>query len=133
MLYVIDITTIESDEPYYVIQHSDKTPPVENLSDPAPTMCETHVEYIEGKVFVNNRGERVDLGLSKKAADTIGFSLGSSAQLIELHEEQVHLNALLIAKNVELFDRLEAVITAGYWTIFKWLFTGVQVHGTENK
>lgn len=126
MIVLVECKTImaERDELYYeTMHHRDGVARIATVQDPYESV-EVTQEHIQGRIFVNSRGERICLGLSNQVSKALSFPF-------ELIEQQAEEIKSLESKSSKLSNDLQSATkellafhSADIWHRIVFLFRG---------
>ena len=117
MLCITEIKVVEANRDLIEIAHMRGIPFFSELlgSDPVERVA-VEREVVHGREFVNSRGERVCIGLSRQVQELIGLPFEVFDDLSnELRDERI--------ANIELHSRVVDYEYAGFWTRLRYAFT----------
>jgi hypothetical protein len=86
---------------------------------------EVYLDNIRGREFVDQRGRRICIGMTKEAQEVLGLQYqcweNTLASLERLRVDLANRGSDLVAAH----ERLRRIKTASFWDRLRWLFVGV--------
>lgn len=124
MICISEIKVVKADRDFLYLSKIDNVPPfAEVIGSPLHEYAEVKTEMVTGKVFVNNNGERICIGMTKQVQDLIGLPFSAFDNMAKRIDED---NATIRNLNVSVSQyksEIDKYKTARFIDRLKYLFT----------
>lgn len=121
MIVIKNVEVIEvPDHDRAVIEYFTAQPVNEGCSVALPFVK----EMVQGRIYINAKGEEVCIGMARKVQDTIGLPFGALENLRRRCESLERQNKSLWDDLRDVRAKLLQYKSMGFWGRLKFLFTG---------
>ena len=127
LICILDVKLVRVPYDYYKFIPKGIKHPVFNLEDVQGTKCSEiffDVEEIKGTTFVNQRGERINIGVSKDVQNTLGLAFEVFRKQEDLITEKTQRIIDLRTINSNLNQVINNFEEASLWKRIKLAFKG---------